>query len=229
MFKMKTKTKLRQVKLSALDTTYIRQVRGGELLEEHVVELMEHFEATPAVMVFDVGGVLCLADGWHRVTAAERLGKRCVAAEVRRGSLVEFQDFTDTWNTTANHGLVLTFKQTQEACLRVYQRHISELKKLSAREMGRQLGARFGKSWRTVLNWIEEFEGDKNLSVDASGARASAENRAAEKDVKAVVLGFNQWLRSVEVKRGKPEEWSAAFRASVKRELEPMVVLHQSL
>lgn len=42
-------------------------------------------EATP-VTVFDVGGRLLLADGHHRVAAAESLGRTSLMADVRSGT-----------------------------------------------------------------------------------------------------------------------------------------------
>ena len=41
-------------------------------------------DATP-VVVFNVDGILLLADGHHRVAAAEQLGRSTVRAEVRQG------------------------------------------------------------------------------------------------------------------------------------------------
>jgi hypothetical protein len=44
-----------------------------------------HPDTAPPVTVFDVDGTLLLADGYHRVAAAQRLGRTTVRAEVRRG------------------------------------------------------------------------------------------------------------------------------------------------
>ncbi|WP_427170532.1 ParB N-terminal domain-containing protein [Arthrobacter sp. 92] len=45
---------------------------------------LEQDESTP-VVVFSVSGNLLLADGHHRVAAAEQLGRSTVRAEVREG------------------------------------------------------------------------------------------------------------------------------------------------
>jgi hypothetical protein len=46
---------------------------------------LEHLDDASPVVVFDVDGLLMLADGHHRVAAAEQLGRSTVRADVRKG------------------------------------------------------------------------------------------------------------------------------------------------
>lgn len=58
---------------------------GPHLDRQRVAFYVDHPDATPPVTVFDVDGTLLLADGYHRVAAAQRLGRTTVPAEVRTG------------------------------------------------------------------------------------------------------------------------------------------------
>jgi uncharacterized protein (DUF1015 family) len=46
---------------------------------------VEHFDEAAPVVVYDVGGHLLLADGHHRLAAAQQLGRRTIRADVRSG------------------------------------------------------------------------------------------------------------------------------------------------
>ncbi|HZB83076.1 MAG TPA: hypothetical protein VE288_09590 [Rubrobacteraceae bacterium] len=51
-----------------------------------VTRYAEMLDALPALVVFDTGEALLLADGHHRLAAARRCGLEMVGAEVRHGS-----------------------------------------------------------------------------------------------------------------------------------------------
>jgi hypothetical protein len=57
-----------------------------QLEEEKVGRYMQILDQLPPVVVFNLGDGLLLVDGYHRVEAARRLGRRVVQAEVRQGS-----------------------------------------------------------------------------------------------------------------------------------------------
>lgn len=45
-----------------------------------------HLDEVAPVVVFDTGDQLLLADGYHRVAAAQQLGKAVIQADVRKGT-----------------------------------------------------------------------------------------------------------------------------------------------
>jgi hypothetical protein len=47
---------------------------------------LTHLDQAPPVVVFDTGAELLLADGYHRVAAAQQLGRGTIRAQVRRGT-----------------------------------------------------------------------------------------------------------------------------------------------
>ncbi len=47
---------------------------------------VDHLAGSAPVVVYDVGGELLLADGYHRVAAARHLGRGVISAEVRKGT-----------------------------------------------------------------------------------------------------------------------------------------------
>jgi hypothetical protein len=73
-----------EVPISALDRRWIEAGRP-HLDAERVSFYVEHLAEAAPVTVFDTGDHLVLADGHHRVAAAERLGRTTISAEVRRG------------------------------------------------------------------------------------------------------------------------------------------------
>lgn len=60
---------------------------------DRVSYYLQHLDESPPVVVFDVGGVLLLADGHHRVAAAQKLGRTRVKAELREGQRGEALQF----------------------------------------------------------------------------------------------------------------------------------------
>jgi ParB-like chromosome segregation protein Spo0J len=53
---------------------------------ERVANYAQHFEQLPPVVVFEAEDGLLLADGYHRVAAAQRRGITTIAAEIRAGT-----------------------------------------------------------------------------------------------------------------------------------------------
>lgn len=59
------------------------------LSQERVAWYVQHLSEADPVVVFDLPEGLLLADGHHRVEAARRLGRRTIAADLRRGTRKE--------------------------------------------------------------------------------------------------------------------------------------------
>lgn len=74
-----------QVPIGDLMQEPIRASRAY-LRRDRVAYYLEHLNQAPPVTVFDIDGRLLLADGYHRVEAARRLGRDTVKADVQRGS-----------------------------------------------------------------------------------------------------------------------------------------------
>jgi len=89
-----------------------------QLDEETIQWYMEVFNQLPPVIVYRWNGQTLLADGFHRYAAAERLGKREIAVEIREGS----QDDAWVFAATANfrHGRNLSLLERDRAIARVY-------------------------------------------------------------------------------------------------------------
>lgn len=65
----------------------------GHLDESRVAYYVEHFEQAEPITVFEADGLLLLADGYHRLAAAQRLGRLAIRAEVRPGGKSEALEF----------------------------------------------------------------------------------------------------------------------------------------
>jgi hypothetical protein len=78
--------------LSELEQDSIERSRP-HLDPERVSYYLEHLDESAPVVVFRVEGRLLLADGHHRIAAAEKLGRSTVKAEVREGARGEALQF----------------------------------------------------------------------------------------------------------------------------------------
>ncbi|WP_171042233.1 GNAT family N-acetyltransferase [Sinomonas gamaensis] len=65
----------------------------GHLDESRVAYYVEHFEEAEPVTVFEVDGRLLLADGHHRLAAAQQLGRHTIRAELLPGGKSEALEF----------------------------------------------------------------------------------------------------------------------------------------
>lgn len=74
------------------------QIRRAQR-EQTVRRYVEAFEKLPPVVVFKTPEGLLLADGFHRLAAANRLGKAEIHAEIRQGTYTDALEFAVVSNT----------------------------------------------------------------------------------------------------------------------------------
>lgn len=94
-----------------------------------VKQYAERLDELPPVVLF---GKL-LADGFHRVAAAKRLGRESIKAEVKQGGREDAMVYAASANTT--HGVPLTQKERRAAVERLLK-----LTKKSQRQIAREMG-----------------------------------------------------------------------------------------
>jgi len=123
-------------------TISVRERNDEELIQEY----MASFDKLPPVVIFKNKEGLLLADGFHRVAAAERLGRKEIAAEVRTGTRNEALEYAAIANM--QHGKRLTGDDKRQAIRRIHQLHpnwpavkIAEVLNLSEDTVGTTLRA----------------------------------------------------------------------------------------
>jgi hypothetical protein len=110
-------------------TLFIRQIRrdGGtqsraqldEATVEEYAEAMRNGAAFPAVQTVFDGTDHWLSDGYHRIAAAERVGKKTFAVEVRQGTRRDA--VLDSCGVNATHGLPRSTQDKERAVLTLLQ------------------------------------------------------------------------------------------------------------
>lgn len=110
------------MKIKLVDLTVDPTVDIRAHLDEGTIErYIESFDELPAVVVFKDDDELLLADGFHRVAAAERLGRRDIEAQVKRGSRNDALEHAAVANV--RHGRPLLKEEQREAVRRLNRLH----------------------------------------------------------------------------------------------------------
>lgn len=112
------------------DTIDIRE----SMNEATVQEYMDILDRLPPVTVFDTDEGYVLADGFHRATAAERLGLKEIDVEVRAGTRTDAEEFAAYANATA--ALKLTPEERRVGIRRLHRLHPDWNKTKLAQMMG---------------------------------------------------------------------------------------------
>ena len=105
---------VRRLELSKLNTTDIQvRVRLDQYVVNEYAARMQENEALSAIVVYDDGNTFYVADGLHRVAAADKMQFADIDAEVRKGTRQEAL----WWSLTANkaHGLRLSRADVRHA------------------------------------------------------------------------------------------------------------------
>ncbi|MBU0494365.1 MAG: helix-turn-helix domain-containing protein [Chloroflexi bacterium] len=142
-----------------LDPAIQLRARGlAPAMVEDYAAALEHGAVFPPVVVFQEGGTLWLAGGFHRHAAHRAVGRAEIEAEVQPGTRQEAMIYAATDNAT--HGRPMSRWEKREAGERLIR-----LTEWSDREIARRLAV----SHQTVCNWRERLS-VKNLT-DASSSR----------------------------------------------------------
>ena len=89
--------------------------------EETIQHYMDVFERLPAIVVFDTGEGYLLADGFHRLSAAERLGRTEIEVEVKEGTRSDALELAAYANAIT--GLKLTSEERRIGVRRLHRIH----------------------------------------------------------------------------------------------------------
>jgi len=119
-------------------------------LDEGTIQwYMESFEQLPPVIAYRLNGKLLLADGFHRWSAAERLGLGELRVEVREGTAEEAQEFAVMANW--RHGKNLSQFERDKAVARMATM-------LHPAETNEQIGKRMDLSERSVRRALRAID-----------------------------------------------------------------------
>ncbi len=99
--------------LSEIEIDPTIQIRRSNY-EDTIQRYEEAFERLPPVDVFDTAEGLLLADGFHRIAAAERLGHSEIDATVRKGTRQDAAEHAVIANT--KNGEPLTAESAPKVC-----------------------------------------------------------------------------------------------------------------
>lgn len=91
------------------------------LYEDTIQSYMDAFDKLPPIVLFRTKEGLLLADGFHRVAAADRLGIATIDAEIKEGTREEALEYASYAN--AKHGRPLTTEERRAAIGRLRLLH----------------------------------------------------------------------------------------------------------
>lgn len=106
-------TALTEVKIAELEVPWL-------VNEEKVTRYAMMLERLPPIVVFDVGGDLLVADGYHRINAARRLEHSTIKAQILPGTWDDALAFA-AHTLAAERGLAI------EVALGMIRRHMTSM------------------------------------------------------------------------------------------------------
>lgn len=171
------------VKISELDRNYQTRFTLNEEVVKEYAEAMENGEIFPPVSV--VGNRL--TDGYHRVAAAEMLGKKEIEAEIVEGD--EKAALRSALSANLKHGLRRTNEDKRQALMLAWENRDKlfdeflgqdEKGKPNGLPSKRQLAAICGVSNFLALNFIEEQRVVENTTPVPRDECAAVENTALQ-------------------------------------------------
>lgn len=145
------KISINQIKKDYSISPRVEKGTVAEIVEDY----SECFDQLPPIVVFKTQdeSKYVLVDGWHRLTAAEKLGLAEIEADVKYGSLKDALEFALLSNL--KHGFPLTRKE---------RRHVAaEFLKLHSERSDRWIADDIGIDKNTVSNIREKLEGNGEI------------------------------------------------------------------
>ncbi len=150
------------------------QVRVGGLDQDKVREyavVMSEGGTFPPVVLFREGETLYLADGFHRVAAAQQAGKSQIRAEVRPGGFAGAVEYAEDANLT--HGFALSTRDKRN----IFERRVRrghEWLNLSDRLIAQALGV----AHTTIGRWRDALESElTGANAPVATTRVGADGR----------------------------------------------------
>lgn len=134
------------------------QIRKDDLNEANVLRIMESFDSSDPVDLFKrPEGELELANGYHRVESAKRLGRTTIRAYVHEGTMCDALMFA--YRTNDRNGIPLTKADRMNALIMI--KKTPEGTKLT----GDQLADQLGVSRQTIQTYLAEIRDGKQVDT----------------------------------------------------------------
>lgn len=172
-------TKIQVSKITMDPETQPRVELNSELLAEYGQELKAG-TAMPPVVIFADGGVLWLADGWHRVLGAKQAGIKEISADIRTGTKRDAILYSVAANAT--HGSRRTNADKRRAVLALLKD--SEWKKWSDREIARRCKVTQPFVSETRKSLITDISDSKTLNPPEYQKQTTCEFHAEDQERK---------------------------------------------
>lgn len=146
----------KRMKLNLTEITINQDLNVREELDNDTIErYAESLEQLPPIVVFNIGdNSYLLADGFHQVKAAERLGRKEIEVELRQGTKQDTEEYAALANL--RHGKPLTRAERRKAVERMLMLHPERANNWIAQDMG--------VSENTVKRYREELESTSQIA-----------------------------------------------------------------
>ncbi|MGY4233019.1 hypothetical protein ACVIIW_001966 [Bradyrhizobium sp. USDA 4449] len=154
----------------------VRDQINGALVRDYVTHYVHGANMTP-LRLADVGGVLVLIDGWHRLLAQRQLGRDAVEATIEELNEADAQWQAAMANT--RNGARLTRQSEKRRVFELYMRQgrnrVGRRGLKSYREIAKDLGGLASKS--SIENWMK-----KAFPKIAAKMRSGRDDNAGARD-----------------------------------------------
>ena len=172
-----------KIKIADLTLDRTLQIRSG-LNKQAVQRYVEANGLLPPIDVFKLpDGKMVLADGWHRVDAAEKRGENEIPCNIHKGTLKDAEAFAIVANS--KHGLPLTTAERDDGILRLNALNWSS----------RRIATEMSVAQTTVMNVLKAVKVNKlvhdakKLTATHARAIAAADESQWGPLVKAAIKG----------------------------------------